>query len=128
MGWLVGCILIFKTPLIMCCRKTLLILDKEGWIVAILVGQPDDPGWLYVIDDAAKVMQEVQQMGAELDLFSEKSLDHRRGEFLAIPVGVSFGGGQTVSTYFRLSCKVFILKNSHHRSQETWFIVGQCAT
>jgi len=33
------------------------------------------------------------------DIFSEDDLDHRRGKFLAIPVGVSFGGGQTVSTH-----------------------------
>ena len=63
----------------------------------MLVGQLDDPEWRQVINDAAAVMREVQEAGAELDLFSEKSLDHRQGEFLAIPVGVSFGGGQTVS-------------------------------
>jgi hypothetical protein len=53
-------------------------------------------GYTYVVDDATDIMQEVQQQGAEMDLFSEGSLDHRRGGFLAIPVGVSFGGGQAV--------------------------------
>ena len=77
-------------------RKTLLIVDKEGRIIAALVGQPDDPEWRYVIDNATNIMQEVQQLGAAVDLFSDSSMDHRRGEFLAIPVGVSFGGGQTV--------------------------------
>jgi hypothetical protein len=67
-----------------------------GWIVAILVGRPDDPEWVYVIDDAANVMEEVQKLGANMDRFSDQSLSHRQGEFLAIPVGVSFGGGQTV--------------------------------
>jgi hypothetical protein len=96
MGWLVRIGLIPKIFLIGCSRKTLLILDKEGRIIAALVGQPDDPEWKYVINDATNVMQEVQQLGAAVDLFSDSSLDHQRGEFLTIPVGVSFGGGQTV--------------------------------
>jgi hypothetical protein len=62
----------------------------------VLVGQPDDPEWREVINEAEAVMREVRETGAELDLFSEKAQDHRRGRFLAIPVGVSFGGGQTV--------------------------------
>jgi hypothetical protein len=74
-------------------------LDQEKRIVAALVGQPDDPEWSKVIDAAAAVMQEVQQLGMGEDIFSEDDLDHRRGKFLAIPVGVSFGGGQTVSTH-----------------------------
>ena len=61
-----------------------------------MVGQPEDPEWVYVIGDAVKVMQGVQQLGAGMDLFSDKILDHRQGEFLAIPVGVSFGDGQMV--------------------------------
>jgi len=96
MGWPVKSGLIPKISLIDCSRKTLLILDKEGRIIAALVGQPDDPEWRYVIDDATNIMQEVQQLGTAVDLFSDSSLDHRRGEFLAIPVGVSFGGGQMV--------------------------------
>lgn len=98
MGWPVRNGLIPKILLltINCSRKTRLILDKEGRIIATLVGQPADPEWGHVIEDAANVMQEVQQLGAAVDLFSDSSLDHRRGEFLAIPVGVSFGGGQTV--------------------------------
>ena len=73
-------------------------MDQEKRIIAALVGQPDDLEWSKVIDAAAAVMQEVQQLGTGERLFSEKHWDHRRGEFLAIPVGVSFGGGQTVST------------------------------
>jgi hypothetical protein len=96
MGWPVRINFILQISLIGCCRKTLLILDKVGRIVAILVGRPDDPEWVYVIDDAANVLEEVQKLGANVDLFSDQTLSHRRGEFLAIPVGVSFGGGQTV--------------------------------
>jgi hypothetical protein len=88
--------------LIGACRKTLLILDKTGRIIAVLVGRPDDSEWVYVVDDAANVMREVQKLCADMELVSEKSLGHRQGNFLAIPVGVSFGGGQTVSGFEQL--------------------------
>jgi hypothetical protein len=73
------------------------------------VGQPDDPKWRDVAADAAEVMQEVQRLGADMDLFTDKNLHHQRGEFLAIPVGISFGGGQTVSSSLGFY-KVFLLK------------------
>jgi hypothetical protein len=66
------------------------------------VGQPEDPQWRGTVDNAAEVMQEVEQLGASADLFTEEKLHHRRGEFLAIPAGVSFGGGQTVRTQPKL--------------------------
>ena len=84
-------------------RKTLLILDSERRIVAVLVGQPQDPEWVCVVGEATKVMQDVRRLGAEMDLFSGQGLSHRWGEFLAILVGVSFGGGQTVRTSQSLS-------------------------
>jgi hypothetical protein len=71
-------------------------LDRKERVIATLVGQPDDPQWEDAVNAATEVMQDVEQMGASMDLFSEESLHHRRGEFLAVPVGVSFGGGQTV--------------------------------
>ena len=79
-----------------CCSKTRLILDKEDRIIAVLAGQPDDPLWKDMVNSAAEVMQEAERLGADLDLFTEENLHHRRGEFLALPSGVSFGGGQTV--------------------------------
>ena len=61
------------------------MLDKEERIIAVLVGQPDDPQWSDTIDAATGVLQEVEQLGGSMDLFAEKCLHHRRGEFLAIP-------------------------------------------
>ena len=75
------------------------MLDKEERIIAVLVGRPDDPQWSDTINAAAEVMQEVEQLGRSMDLFAAKCLHHRRGEFLAIPAGVSFGGGQTVRAW-----------------------------
>jgi hypothetical protein len=77
-------------------------LDREERIIAVLVGRPDDPQWSDAIDAAAEVMQEVERQGGSMDLFADKCLHHRRGEFLAIPAGVSFGGGQMVQTWHML--------------------------
>lgn len=85
-----------QTSLTACCRKTRLILDKKEHIITVLVGQPEDPQWRDTVNAAAKVLQEVKLLGAEDSLFNDKWLDHRRGEFLAVPIGVSFGGGQKV--------------------------------
>ena len=62
----------------------------------MLVGQPEDPQWKDAVGAATEAMQEVERLGAGVDLFSDKCLHHRRGEFLAVPAGVSFGGRQTV--------------------------------
>ena len=79
-----------------------MVSDKEERIIAVLVGQPNDPQWSDTTDAAAVVLKEVEQLGGSMDLFAEKCLHHRRGEFLAIPAGVSFGGGQTVLIWHRL--------------------------
>jgi hypothetical protein len=109
MGWRVRNCLVLKALPNDCFRKTQLILDKEGRIIATLVGQPDDPEWMDVARDAANVFQDVQRLRAAQGRFSDSSLGHRRGEFLSIPVGVSFGGGQQVRALPRHSCGVFQL-------------------
>jgi len=53
-----------------------------------------------VAEDAAALMEEVRRLGLENDAFDEKYVTHRRGDFVAIPVGVSYGGGSTVSLLF----------------------------
>jgi hypothetical protein len=67
----------------------------------VLVGHPSDPGWKIVVEDAAALMEEVRKLGLESDAFGEKYITHRRGEFVAIPVGVSYGGGGTVGLLLR---------------------------
>jgi hypothetical protein len=99
MGWHVSKTYPLNIFLISGCRKTLLILDKPGRIIAVLVGRPNGADWIYVVDDAAMVLKEVLWLGGEeMGLFSKQSLYHRWGEFLAVPVGVSFGGSQVVRT------------------------------
>ncbi len=57
-----------------------------------------------VCDEAVQVLNEVQEEGIASDAFLEKYLTHRRGDFVSVPVGVSFGGGQKVRLYRLLRC------------------------
>ena len=73
------------------------------------------------MEDAAALMEEVRKLGLESDLFDEKYITHRRGDFVAIPVGVSYGGGGTVCSFSPSSSMLtnFLLT---FRSQATLFI------
>ena len=79
-------------------------MDRKKRIIAVLVGRPDDPTWDAAIADAAAAMEEVEESSQEC--FPEKSLSHRRGEFVAFPAGVSFGGGQKVRSFFQTRRKL----------------------
>jgi len=104
MGWLVGFtppVQISPSVCTQCLhRKTRFITDAQKRIIAVLVGHPNDPGWKIVAKDAAALMEEVRMLGLESDAFDEKYITHRRGDFVAIPVGISYGGGGTVSLSF----------------------------
>ena len=83
-------------------------------IIAVLVGHSNDPLWSVVADDAAALMEEVRKLGLESDAFDEKYITHRRGDFIAIPVGVSYGGGSTIfsSLFLHLVSYTHSLVNS----------------
>ncbi|KII88462.1 hypothetical protein PLICRDRAFT_111033 [Plicaturopsis crispa FD-325 SS-3] len=66
------------------------LLDDEGRIFAVLVGQPKDPRWAGECQAAANLM-EITQKQCRL---SKKQKVHRRGNFSCLSVGVSHGGGQ----------------------------------
>lgn len=69
-------------------REAVPITDKDGRVIAVLAGQPDDPGW-----------DEVHQSAADsLDACRGKMKQgtHRRGRYPMLSSGISFGGGQTV--------------------------------
>lgn len=71
-----------------------MIVDEKDRISTVLVGRPDGADWSDVCEDAAKILKEVREEGLAANVFIEKYLTHRRGTFVAIPTGVSFGGGQ----------------------------------
>lgn len=60
------------------------------------VAKLKDPSWMDTIKGAARVITHLREECLRLGLVKKTDLDHRRGKFLAIPCGVSFGGGQTV--------------------------------
>ncbi|TFK63215.1 hypothetical protein BDN72DRAFT_803478 [Pluteus cervinus] len=71
------------------------ILDTDGRIIAALVGGPlGDTTWPRIAHDAYKTMQEILAKAIEDGLVPETELHHRRGNFLTLPAGVSYGGGQ----------------------------------
>ncbi|KAF8910495.1 hypothetical protein CPB84DRAFT_1672840, partial [Gymnopilus junonius] len=66
------------------------LTDNEGRLVTVLAGRPADPSWHNVVSNVNTSMVHARVTGEE-NFFYEK---HRRGEFLAVAVGISYGGGQ----------------------------------
>lgn len=74
-----------------------MLYDKNGIIVATLVGRPwDDRTWAMAVQGASNTLSSVRMEGVASGAFKPPDLDHRRGKFLAFASGVSFGGGQKV--------------------------------
>ncbi|KAJ2914909.1 hypothetical protein MD484_g5504, partial [Candolleomyces efflorescens] len=72
------------------------IFADDGSIgFVFLVGRPADPSWAGVCSKAAEALKAVEEIGRNQELFGSAYTSNRRGPFVAIPNGVSFGGGQT---------------------------------
>ena len=69
-------------------REAIPIIDKEDRIIAVLAGQPDDPGWDAVHQSATDLLDGCRG--------KMKQGTHRRGRYPMLSSGISFGGGQTV--------------------------------
>ncbi|KZT00442.1 uncharacterized protein LAESUDRAFT_666199, partial [Laetiporus sulphureus 93-53] len=66
------------------------ITDSEGRVIGVLAGSPNDPSWQSVNSEASALLKKAQtQMH-----FTSKMEKHLRGDYPALSVGVSFGGGQ----------------------------------
>ncbi|KAI0665779.1 hypothetical protein C8Q78DRAFT_1072795 [Trametes maxima] len=68
------------------------VLDGQGRVIAVLAGQPEDPSWSKVIEQANAAMRTAR---------SKCTIDaahhvHRRGVFATLARGFSFGGGRKV--------------------------------
>lgn len=74
----------------------MLLVDDETNIVVILAGRPDDPNWDSVIAEGVRVMEEVRRAGHRGGVWKPADVSGRRGDFVAVASGVSFGGGQRV--------------------------------
>lgn len=81
-------------------RRPEVLTDSGGRIFAILAGQPlcKDPGeWQRVTEGASAALASFRDNGDRAGLFKAADHKHRRGRFLAVASGVSFGGGQKVT-------------------------------
>ncbi|KAG5719788.1 hypothetical protein E4T56_gene7277 [Termitomyces sp. T112] len=73
------------------------VVDAKGRIVAHLGGHPDAEDWPQAHQAAAQLLEENRMLLA----FPRKSKHHRRGNFFAVPFGVSHGGGRKRPTVRR---------------------------
>ncbi len=65
--------------------------------MVVFAGVPfEDDGWDEVGRKAAETMASVRAEGVALDLLPVDLSCHRRGEFVALPVGISHGNGRLV--------------------------------
>ncbi|KAF8332226.1 hypothetical protein F5887DRAFT_894582 [Amanita rubescens] len=91
----------FKAPgrCLWLCRQTYPLLDTEGHILGLLLGQPrDGKSWEEVQADAFVGLEE------EAEYFNAKyTRIHKRGNFPSIAHGISYGGGQQVPRHLRHS-------------------------
>ena len=76
----------------LCCRIERAIVDKDGRIIAVLVGCPANLDWPSVHRSAHAALQAARKRCR----FPKKSTKHRRGDFPALSAGISYGGGQKV--------------------------------
>ncbi len=73
-------------------RASVPIIDGGQHIIALLAGQPVD----YQGSDWHQVVQEAEDAMRMARMSCTHWPHNRRGAFMALPVGVSFGGGQEV--------------------------------
>ncbi|PPQ76637.1 hypothetical protein CVT26_012763 [Gymnopilus dilepis] len=72
-------------------RTTMVIVDRKRRIIAVCLGKPEnDETW----EDTHRRAAEVLESARDRLYFQDKDLNHRRGGFPALAVGISHGGGQ----------------------------------
>ncbi|KAF8054678.1 hypothetical protein FPV67DRAFT_1439646, partial [Lyophyllum atratum] len=70
------------------------LTDNAGRATVILAGMPSDPSWPAVVAAVENAMANARLRGEASGAFTSDQMDHRRGRFIALAVGVSHGGGQ----------------------------------
>lgn len=77
------------------------LIDKKRRMLAMLVGHPKDGRWMEdVIEPVEKMFDEIRVKGDSSNGWSTKQQDARRGDFVSLTTGVSYGGGQQVRSLF----------------------------
>jgi hypothetical protein len=70
------------------------ILGKEGETLVLLAGKPRDPTY----EDTLRDLEGAVMDAGKRFYFSERQRYNRRGDYLAISTGISFGCGSTVDS------------------------------
>lgn len=92
------------------------LLDNHKRIVGVLAGRPKDDSWRDTTRAACDAMEQARGQC----IFRDTDVEHRRGSYPCLAVGVSYGGGQQVILVTHLHFKHRLLKQC--RSQEIFYI------
>ncbi|KAG1721317.1 uncharacterized protein EDB91DRAFT_1088492 [Suillus paluster] len=68
------------------------LLDKDRRTIGVLAGHPKDDGWHDTVAAVCTAMEHARDCCA----FRRENMEHRRGAYPCLAVGVSFGGGQEI--------------------------------
>jgi hypothetical protein len=71
------------------------ILTRDGEVVALLAGRPQDQSYEETLNE---LEGRVTDAGNAFQ-FNARQRDNRRGDYLAISTGISFGGGSMVRDF-----------------------------
>lgn len=104
-------------------RDPKLIVDAEGRIIAILLGQPDDPEWADVILKASKALARARREAVRRGVW-RRGDSHCRGGHFSVADGTSFGGGQRVGG----DCSLSVYYTTHRRRQRPGNLRQSCHT
>ncbi|KAJ7470869.1 hypothetical protein FB451DRAFT_1472562 [Mycena latifolia] len=88
-------------------KRPLLILDKQGRIIAVFIGTPEDPDWPKVIHNAVEALTNAREKATRLGLFSKDDRAHRRGNYSQLTEAVTLGPGQAVGGFANFGPKLF---------------------
>lgn len=94
-------------------RETLIVQDDHGNIIAVFIGRPVEENgqneWMASVGRAADRLEAARSENEKT--FDADARVHRRGEYVAVHTGISYGGGQKVrpvsSNYCPVSYEVY---------------------
>jgi hypothetical protein len=72
------------------------IIDSSGRIVAVLAPSPSD---LSYIESTKQAFEKMKHEVARANFSPKELFDHRRGDFHALNIGLSYGNGHTRPTH-----------------------------